>query len=271
MLERKPIAAGRFYSGTRNELIKEVTHYLGKKEKSEKPWGVMLPHAGYIYCGEVIGSTLKNAELPKRLIILCPNHTGKGTILSVWPAGEWVTPLGEVKVDNLLVEEILATQGGFSKDCMAHLGEHSIEVLLPFIQILQKNIHIVPICVGTQNPQALRRAGFALASVLKMPENKDVGLLISSDMNHYENQKTTLVKDDMALQAALKGDPDELLKVVNNNKISMCGAAPLALALYTAKNLGNLKVDLVAHSTSGNVSGDFEHVVGYAGLQIFLN
>lgn len=271
MLSRRTIAAGRFYPGSKNELELEVKQYIDKAEvqKNGKPWAVMLPHAGYIFCGSVIGQTLSGQTLPSRLVILCPNHTGRGAMLSLWPQGEWLTPLGAVPVDETLAKEILST-GLFEADTLAHLAEHSIEVILPFLQVQAPNLSIVPICVGTQNPQILAQAGKLLAAVLKKTSNSDCGLVVSSDMNHYEDEKTTCIKDEHALKAALEANPDKLLQTVRDEKISMCGAGPMALALYTARELGKVEVEFVAHDTSGKAAGDFEHVVGYAGLRLYL-
>ena len=269
---RQPIAAGRFYAGTAEELQKEAAHYLmagAGISGRRKPWAFMLPHAGYIYCGDVIGKTLGGEKLADRLIILCPNHTGRGTMLSIWPNGSWLTPLGQVKVDAVLAEELIQSGGGFSADTMAHLGEHSIEVLLPFIQSINPDAEIVPVCVGTRDARALERAGQALARVLRKPENRDVGIIVSSDMNHYEDEKQTLLKDEKALDRALAADPAGLLQITKAENITMCGAAPLALALYAARDLGGCEVELADHSTSARASGDYGHVVGYAGLKIY--
>lgn len=276
MLTRRPVAAGRFYPGGSEDLKKEVDGWLEagakarKEEDGKHPWAFMLPHAGYIFCGGVLGKTLAGRKLAPRQIILCPNHTGQGVPLSVWPEGEWLTPLGDVKVDSNLASAILASGGGFQPDAMAHIGEHSIEVVLPFLQDIQKELSIVPICVGVQNPQMLERAGNALASVLKKPENADVGLVISSDMNHYESEKRTIAKDELALAQACAASPEGLLRVVGMENISMCGAGPLALALYAARALGGVDVELVAHDTSASASGDYDHTVGYAGLRLYL-
>lgn len=272
MLTRKPIAANRFYTGDPAALKREIKNFTqaAPDNKAGSPWGLMLPHAGYVFCGDVIGKTLAGQRLPSRLIILCPNHTGRGTAFSVWPEGEWLTPLGPVPVDAGLASAVLASSPLFQADVQAHLGEHSIEVILPFLQTADPGLEIVPICVGTQNPKALAAAGQALASVLKEPQNKGCGIVVSSDMNHYEDQETTLKKDDDAIKAALAADPDLLLKTARDEKITMCGAAPMALALYAAKDLGGAEVELIAHDTSAKAAGDYSHVVGYAGLRMFL-
>lgn len=271
---RNAVAAGRFYPGSVASLQREITGYLEKNPGWTEPrkkavWAVMLPHAGYMYCGDVIGKTLSDVILPKRLIILSPNHTGYGVPLSVWPTGSWATPLGRVEVDSRLASEIVATNSGFQPDLQAHMGEHSIEVLLPFIQTLVDAPQIVPITLGTGHPATLKQAAGGLASVLSLPENRNVGLIVSSDMNHYEDEKQTLLKDNLALEQILAKDPEKLLETVKSNRISMCGAAPMALALMTSRLLGDFETTLCAHDTSGAASGDHEHVVGYAGVQMF--
>lgn len=275
MLVRQPVVAGRFYPGQKNILEHEIETCLreGKTNASDekKTWAVMLPHAGYIFCGGVIGKTLAGRQLPPRLVVLCPNHTGRGRMLGVWPEGAWLTPLGPVAVDSALATELLQSDGGFEADTLSHLGEHSIEVLLPFLQKQTKNLSITPICVGTQNPAILENAGKALAKVLRLPQNSDAGIVISSDMNHYENEKNTFAKDELALAKVCSADPDGLLQVVNREKISMCGAGPMALALYAAKDMGGVEVELAAHGTSAKASGDYDHTVGYAGLRLYLD
>lgn len=270
---RQPVVAGRFYPGQAMALKNEISHWLDSSAalpKDQQPWAVMLPHAGYVYCGNVMGRTLAGQTLANRLVVLCPNHTGRGKMLGVWPDGAWLTPLGPVEVDTELAGEIIDSHGGFEADTLSHLGEHSIEVLLPFLQEQTKNPKIVPICVGTQHPHVLAKAASALAEVLKKKQNADVGIVVSSDMNHYENQQNTIAKDELALDRACAADPEGLLKVVAQNNITMCGAGPLALALYAARDLGGASVEVVAHETSGETSGDFDHTVGYAGLRILL-
>ena len=277
---RQPVVAGRFYPGSPEALRREVGRFLAAPEGAAPddtfaPWGCMLPHAGYVYSGAVAGATLAGLALPRRLVILCPNHTGRGQPLGVWPGGAWLSPLGATDVDEPLAQALIASGGGFAPDVASHLGEHSSEVLLPFLQVAQEGrgdgaLSIVPVCVGTRYPGALARAGEALASVLGRPENADVGVVVSSDMNHYEDVHRTAQKDALALERALAGDADGLLRVVDETGISMCGAAPLALALFAAEHLGRLRVELAAHDTSATASGDTGHVVGYAGLRLWL-
>lgn len=270
---RQPVVAGRFYPGEPSALARSVRGWLDRdagEDCARRPWALMLPHAGHMFCGTVIGATLAGVALPRRLIILCPNHTGRGAALGVWPSGGWVTPLGALAVDEELASALLNSGGGFEADRESHLAEHSIEVLLPFLQLAAAaRPAIVPVCVGTRDPASLAAAGEGLAAVLASPAFGDSGLVISSDMNHYESEKITLFKDQLALDRALAGDAAGLLDTVVRNRISMCGAAPLALALHAAASLGGVCGELVAHETSARVSGDAEHVVGYAGMRFF--
>jgi AmmeMemoRadiSam system protein B len=278
---RHPAVAGAFYPADPKDLESSVRNCLAKGAATSPTGGdkdngrlfaLMLPHAGYVYCGRVIGATLAGLALPGRFIVLCPNHTGRGHPFGVWPDGAWLTPLGPVTVDDELAASLL--EGVYAPDTRCHLREHSIEVLLPFLQVLTRNrARVVPVCVGTREPKALRAAGLGLAAALAAlhrDDPADVCVLVSSDMNHYENEQTTLKKDDMALERALACDPEGLLAVVAERGITMCGAAPLALALFAAKALGKPSARLVTHDTSAGASGDTTRTVGYAGLRIRL-
>ncbi|MDR3357630.1 MAG: AmmeMemoRadiSam system protein B [Desulfovibrio sp.] len=277
---RHPAVAGTFYPENPDALESSVKDCLAKgasaspaRDKSGgRLFALMLPHAGYVYCGHVIGATLAGLALPCRFIVLCPNHTGQGHPFGVWPDGAWLTPLGPVKVDAALAASLV--KGVYAPDTRCHLREHSIEVLLPFLQILTRNeARIVPVCVGTRDPQALRAAGLGLAAALAAlyrDDPDDVCILVSSDMNHYENEQTTLKKDDLALERALSCDPEGLLAVVAERGITMCGASPLAVALFAAKALGEPSAGLVLHDTSAGASGDTSRTVGYAGLRFHL-
>lgn len=282
MLIRRPVVAGRFYPGDPEALAAEVDGYVGASRARDaagadspadagdsRPRAVMLPHAGYVYCGAVIGAVLAGAELPRTLVLLGPNHTGAGAPLSVWPEGAWLTPLGPVPVDGGLAARIHSRRP-FAADVAAHAGEHSLEVLLPFLQRLPGGVpRIVPICVGVGDPDVLRAAGGILADAVRESGEGDVAFVVSSDMNHYESESATLEKDDAALERVLACDPDGLLEVVARRRISMCGAAPMALALSALKSLSDapLRARLVMHDTSATVSGDAAHCVGYAGVR----
>lgn len=287
MLIRQPIVAGRFYDGDGAALAAQVRAWLGARQNSPtagqpgrqpageaaqaRLWGVMLPHAGHIYCAHVLAATLAGLHLPPRLVILCPNHTGRGHPLGVWPDGAWRTPLGSVSVDDRLAAALVQSGAGFAPDRSSHLGEHSIEVLLPFLQLAAvEGLQITPICVGTQDAAALSAAGMGLAQVLAHCPAGETLVIVSSDMNHFDDEARTLAKDKLALARALAADPHGLLQTVQQENISMCGAGPLALALFAALQTGRPSLQLCAHDTSASVSGDRSHTVGYAGLRLYL-
>lgn len=291
-MNRDPAVAGRFYSANTNSLADQVQAFLNRQDNAasdenrragkdfnneddtcRSAWAWMLPHAGHIYCGEIIGKTLAGQVLPSTLVIICPNHTGHGHYLSVWPDGYWKTPLGNVNVDTNFTSALVNIQDSpFSFDTLAHLREHSIEVILPFLYLARSEpdtLRIVPVCVGTQQPAILEKAGLILASVLA--EQPGTGLIISSDMNHFENEEITCKKDSLAIEQILASDPRGLLEVVAKNRITMCGAGPMALALFCAARLGRLDAKLVCHDTSAKISGDKTNTVGYAGLRFYLH
>ena len=284
-LIRQAILAGRFYDGNPQRLRAQVRDWLdtgaertkaatsAKMAEGRAPWGLMLPHAGHVYCGNVLGATLKGVTLPRTLVIICPNHTGRGQAFGVWPSGAWLTPLGAVPVNQALATALIA-QPPFAADVQSHAGEHSIEVLLPFVQEAAGATQadacpaIVPVCVGTQNFAALTQAGQALAEVLR--QHEDIGVIVSSDMNHFADVETTNKLDQMALDKALAAEPRAFLETIQRERISMCGAGPLTLALTAMHCLGTPGVEYVCHDTSATASGDGRRVVGYAGLRLFV-
>jgi len=268
---RTPAVAGRFYPGRRDELLREVREYTtpAKTAQAEagrvSAIGCVAPHAGYIYSGHVAGAVYSRLEVPEHCVILCPNHTGRGVPLAVMASTTWQTPLGEVEASRELGSQLLQRCHLLQEDSAAHRGEHAIEVQLPFLQAQQKNLQIVPIAVGTSDLQALRGLGEALADVIGAREQK-VLIVASSDMNHYESDAVTRVKDRKAIERVLALDARGLWEVVMSEDISMCGFGPAIAMLTAAKILGATTATLVKYATSGDVSGDYESVVGYAGI-----
>jgi AmmeMemoRadiSam system protein B len=231
--------------------------------------GCVAPHAGYIYSGGVAGAVYSGLEIPEHCIILCPNHTGKGQALAVMATTTWQTPLGEVAADAGVATELLRRFPALREDSAAHRSEHAIEVQLPFLQVRQPRLKIVPIAIGTRDFDVLRGLGEALAEVIGDLQEAGSGkvlMVASSDMNHYESDAITRVKDHKAIEKILAMDARGLWEVVMNEDISMCGFGPTVTMLTAAKLLGATSATLVKYATSGEVSGDFEAVVGYAGI-----
>ena len=273
-LVRTPAVAGRFYPGQADELLRDVREYTsaidgGSEAGHVRGIGCVAPHAGYIYSGAVAGAVYSRLEIPAHCVILCPNHTGKGRPLAVMASTAWQTPLGEVAADAEMGARLLRRFPVLEEDSAAHRGEHAIEVQLPFLQAQQPELQIVPITVGTSNFDVLRGLGEALADVIgEVEEDRKEKVLIvaSSDMNHYEPDAVTRVKDHKAIERVLAMDARGLWEVVMNEDITMCGFGPTIVMLTAAKLLGATSATLVKYATSGDVSGDYESVVGYAGI-----
>jgi len=267
---RIPAVAGRFYPGRVEELLREVREFTSTGKIPVETGriaaiGCVAPHAGYMYSGGVAGAVYSRLKIPKRCVILCPNHTGKGRPLAIMANTTWQTPLGEVAADAEMGARLLRRFPALQEDSAAHRAEHAIEVQLPFLQALRAELKIVPIAVGTSDFSVLRGLGEALADVIADQDNK-ILIIASSDMNHYESDAITRVKDHKAIERVLAMDARGLWEVVMNEDISMCGFGPTTVMLTAAKPLGATSATLVKYATSGDVSGDYESVVGYAGI-----
>lgn len=267
---RNPAVAGQFYSGSKESLAEEVANLVPVSTKKKEPAiGVISPHAGYAYSGFVAGSTLSSVAPKPIYVIMGPNHTGLGSPFSLSASDSWVTPLGSVTVNKTLSERILKNCPQISRDEFAHLQEHSIEVQLPILQTLQTNFTIVPIVISIGDIEDYRSIGRAIAkSIKELKLEKDVTIIASSDMTHYESCNSAEDKDSRAIDAILKLDEDALMERIRKFDISMCGYAPAVIMMVAAKLLGANKAKLVKYQTSGDVSGDYSSVVGYAGIII---
>lgn len=271
-MERNPVVAGMFYPDDPDILSHEVRTRLATatRRDAEPTLMVMVPHAGYAYSGDVAGQTLGAANLPDTLVLLGPNHTGLGAPLAVWPGGCWHTPLGPVHVDAELADALADSGAGFERDTAAHVREHSIEVVLPFLQEYTPDLAVVPVAVARPDPHALHEAGQALAAVIRRASTsgRRIALVVSSDMSHYLSQAETLRRDRLALARMEALDPLGLYATVRDRDISMCGVLPATLGLFAALEMGAESARVEAYATSGDVSGDMERVVGYAGVLV---
>lgn len=264
---RRPYVAGQFYPGDRASLEKALGGYLKKESVKERAVAVIVPHAGYIYSGPTAGEVYSRVAIPGHVILIGPNHTGAGKRVSVMASGVWETPLGAVRVDDDLAGRLIESTPLASPDTAAHLMEHSLEVQLPFLQSLNKNVSIVPITVMSASYKDCVEIGGAVARAITASK-KDVLIVVSSDMNHYEPDKRTREKDRLAIDKALDLDARGLLDVTASKNITMCGRIPAAIGIIAAKELGATKAELIDYSTSGDAGGDYDHVVGYAGILI---
>jgi AmmeMemoRadiSam system protein B len=267
MAIRPPAVAGQFYEATPERLRRQVAQCLDANPgaAAKEPFiGAVVPHAGLMYSGHVAGAFYKSAALPRRFVILCPNHTGLGHFAAINREGAWRTPLGEAQIDSALAGELMQRSPFLVEDSKAHAREHSLEVQLPFLQQLLGDFTFVPICLATHNYAICEEIGNAIAEVV----TGDVGILASSDLNHYEDQQTTLRKDQVAIDEVVELDPRGLWDAVDEHDVSMCGFIPTTVMLVAAKKRGATRARLLKHATSGEVNGDYSHVVGYASVAI---
>jgi MEMO1 family protein len=264
---RHPAVAGRFYPAEPTSLIQDLESYLSPPDIAKPAIGCIVPHAGYVYSGPVAGAVYANVDVPQRCVVLCPNHTGRGRPLAMMSTGAWQTPLGSVEIDSELANKLKGEFPPISEDSEAHRSEHAIEVQLPFLQKKRSHLKFVPIALGTSNFEMLERLGEALGEVLK-DEPEPVLLVASSDMNHYESDAVTRVKDQKAIERILRLDCWGLYEVVTQQDVSMCGFGPAIAMLTAAKRLGASSAELIKYATSGDVSGDRDMVVGYAGVVV---
>jgi len=266
---RLPAVAGRFYSATSEDLKREVTAYISGNRDPERAIGAVMPHAGYIYSGAVAGETIAAVRTPRDFILLGPNHTGLGAAVSVYPGGRWRMPFGDIPVNDSIARQIIQESEFPVPDEMAHVREHSLEVILPFLYYAggEQDISFVPITLAMISRDECRVLGDVLARVITSRE-EEILLVSSSDMTHYESHDSARAKDSDAISRILDMDPDGLIEVVSRRSISMCGIIPTAVMLYAAIALGATQAKLIRYATSGEVSGDYEQVVGYAGIVV---
>lgn len=259
---RPAVMAGKFYPKEKDVLLKKLNQYYSPSEEKVNARVVFAPHAGYQFSGKIAGDVYKKITVPNTVIILCPNHTGRGPALSFWDEGSWDTPLGKVQVDSVLAEKFRLACKEINSDMLAHLSEHAIEVQIPFLQFQNPKVKIVPVVLGPLKLEACKKVGEALASVLK--DRKDVLVVVSTDMSHYVPEEVAKQKDGLAIEKMLALDPEGLYRTVANEEISMCGFIPMAVALFALNTLGIKNASLVTYGNSGEKTGDLKSVVGYA-------
>jgi AmmeMemoRadiSam system protein B len=271
MFVRLPAVSGSFYPDEPQQLQDFLKRVMKPKDELYNAIASFSPHAGYIYSGEVAAAVFSSIEVADVYIILGPNHTGLGKPIALIDSGVFRMPLGDVEIDGKIGEYLLSCGEPFEKDVTAHKYEHSIEVQLPFLQytssLYGKDFNIVPLVIGARDYNTLRVVGEHIAKAIERDDRK-VMIIVSTDMNHYENQELTLEKDRLALKEIEKLDERGLLNIAMERGISMCGVGCAVSAIVAGKLLGAKQVIVIEHKTSGDVSGDYEHVVGYAGVVI---
>lgn len=265
MMTRSPSVAGYFYPGSAAELNKMLAKFIDKKAPKVEAAGLLVPHAGYQYSGAVTGAAVSRINFKDTFVIIGPTHSGMGEPFSVMPEGKWETPLGTVDIDSELAWKILDLSQYAREDYLAHREEHAVEVQIPFLQYINPKIRIVPMILTEASLSVLHEIGHAVAGAIRELSREAV-ILASGDMSHYEPAEQAREKDMKAVEAMLALDEEELTRRFNRLHITMCAHAPLTALMTAVKELGATEAELVKYRNSGDVTGDYSQVVGYAGV-----
>ena len=266
-MNRMPAVAGQFYPGTASGLAKTLKELTRDVPAKLPAIAVISPHAGYVYSGPVAGELFSSVRVPSRAIVFCPNHTGIGDQAAIMSRGSWRMPWGDVPLDEGLADRLTASCPLLREDSSAHAREHSLEVQLPFLHRFRPDLRIVPVALGHLSLEECRDLGEGVASALSGEAEMPL-LVASSDMSHYVPDAVARRKDRMAIDRVLALDPEGLYRTVRAERISMCGVIPATVVLFAALRIGATSARLVKYATSGETSGDFDQVVGYAGLAV---
>ena len=268
-LKRKPAVAGYFYPQQEESLRSVLDRLIDPSREKRKAISVVSPHAGFEYSGPVAGAVFSSVQLPEVFAILGPNHRHVRSRFAIMNEGTWQTPLGEVPINTGLANAITSRSDLINDDSDAHENEHSLEVQLPFIQYAKDDFSIVPISIAYQTAfEELEELGHAIAEAIQS-QDKDVLIVASTDMSHYVSQKEAEIKDNMAIEKIRRLDAQGLYDVVSGENISMCGYQPTAATIIASLELGATQAELIKYQTSGEVTNNFQEVVGYAGMRIF--
>lgn len=267
---RRAVVAGQFYPGDKTSLLKMLETFfeqVGTVQKLDMK-AAIVPHAGYIYSGKTAGSLYKLVSKDiETAIILGPNHTGLGSEYSIMQRGSWATPLGEVKIDEEVTEQLSKDAEMLEDDFEAHRREHSIEVHVPFLQYINPKIKIVPIVLAGHNLEKLKIIAETIALVVK-EKAKKILVIASSDMTHYEEAEEAREKDKHAIETIVALDDEKFIQTIKKYSVSMCGVLPCYVSMHFAKKMGSMSGKLIEYSNSGDVSGDYSSVVGYAAIAL---
>lgn len=264
---RQPAVAHRFYPGSPAALAKTIEELRPAGEiTAQKAHAIICPHAGYVYSGRLACRTIASAVLPETIIIIGPNHHGRGAQAAV-STKNWQMIPDVVPVNRELALKLVSGSPHLSENETAHIFEHSLEVQIPLLQAYRENLQIVPIAVSQISYSMCREIGTTLAEAIKDLDERPL-ILASTDMSHFESRESGSKKDQLALDCVSRLDDEGLYQTVYNNRITMCGVIPVTITLVAAKLLGARKAELVGYTDSGEVTGDTDEVVGYAGFVI---
>jgi len=270
---RPPAVAGTFYEAEPARLRLTVDRLLAARRGTPRPAGswraLLLPHAGHVYSGGIAAAGVAAVAWPKTVLLLGPNHHGIGASAALSPDDAWRTPLGEVPRNEALAKDLLALCPALEEDAVAHRLEHSLEVIVPFLQAAAPGLSMVCVSIGEPDPGLCLAVGEAVAGAVRRAEARaeSVALVVSSDLNHFLPRARNRAKDNQALAALRAGDPRSFFTTIHEKeRISMCGVLPATALLRALEILGTTPATIVAQGDSGDVFGDLTRVVGYASV-----
>ena len=264
---RRPAVAGTWYPGSAQGLKAMIQGFLDSEASPKPALLAVSPHAGYIYSGAVAGKVFSRVSIPRKVVVAGVNHRGAGSSAALMTQGTWETPLGSVKLDGELGQELLGRCPLLDDDPKAHQYEHSLELQVPFLQYFQNDLLLTPLALSFVSYDECLEIGRALAESIRL-QAEPVLMVASTDMTHHEPAEAARQRDMKALEQILALNPKGLFETVRHLGITMCGVLPTTVCLLAAKELGASRAELVAYTNSGEATGDFRQVVGYAGLII---
>ena len=268
-MNQSPVREAQFAGSWYPTTLEEAESYWDPQPQRISAKAVVCPHAGWMYSGKLAGEVYGQVASADTFIILGPNHTGRGSAAtSLFSKGQWNLPQNSILIDEEIAEDILHASEFLSEDVEAHAREHSIEVQIPFVLLLNAKAKLVPIVMRDYDPEIYQDLGRSIAAACRKHPETRILLVASTDMTHYESKASAAQKDRAAIERMIAVDPDGLYEIVQHLGISMCGVGPTAAVLTSARTLGATEGRLVGYATSGDVTRDEDSVVGYAGLVV---
>jgi AmmeMemoRadiSam system protein B/AmmeMemoRadiSam system protein A len=289
---RKPVAAGQYYTDNPAQLRSELAYYFVTAELNRKKAttltpvydeetivALLSPHAGYVFSGSVAASSynqLGENMYYEKIFVIGSSHRIYFNGASIYNKGHYITPLGTVNVDIPLATKLIKENDCFSFRRDAHDAEHSLEVQLPFLQYkLRNNFQIIPIILGTQSPQMCRKIADALKPYFK-PGNL---FIISTDFSHYPNYTDAITVDRMTAESVVSNSTEKFLEAISQNESKgipnlstcMCAWTSVLTLLYLTENNADYKYYPIDYKNSGDSKyGDKSSVVGYYSIIVTM-
>ncbi len=265
---RRSVIAGSWYPGTKDELEQMLDGFLARAEREElegKLMGLIAPHAGYIYSGQVAAYAYKQLEglSFERVAVISPVHRMYVGRFAVTDKAYYETPLGLVEVDGELVDAIDEAIG---LNRLERDNEHSLEIQLPFLQRMLGGFKLIPIMMGDQSMSSCQTLGKALTEALK---GKEALIVASTDLSHFYPYSTAVRMDKVVLEDVERYDPEGLMRDMRAGKCEACGGGPVVAVMLAARALGADKAKVLKYANSGDVTGDLSSVVGYMAAAIY--